>query len=231
MIAKFYFFKYNSNNAIINLSTMKGIDLMKIEKITDNKIRIILNLEDLEAKNIDLHSLMSNSIESQSLFIDMLDEAEKTIGFKTKDSKIMIEALASSEGVFIFTITKVEEDAPKRKSVKIRRKTTNTNIKKAIYEFETFDEFCSFCKYVNNSMLDGLKNFSKNTSLYFYDNTYFLVVSDINLNYKYLKKFYATISEFAKLVNKPDSFESKLIEYGKPIMKRNAVGRSIDYFG
>ena len=90
MIAKFYFFKYNSNNAIINLSTMKGIDLMKIEKITDNKIRIILNLEDLEAKNIDLHSLMSNSIESQSLFVEMLDEAEKTVGFYTKDSKIMI---------------------------------------------------------------------------------------------------------------------------------------------
>ena len=155
---------------------MKGIDLMKIEKITDNKIRIILNLEDLQAKNIDLHSLMSNSIESQSLFIDMLDEAEKTVGFKTKDSKIMIEALASSEGVFVFTITKVEDDAPKRKSVKIRRKTTNTNIKKAIYEFETFEEFCSFCKYVDNAMLDSLKNLSKNTSLYFYDNTYFLVV-------------------------------------------------------
>ena len=69
---------------------------MKIEKITDNKIRIFLNLDDLKAKNIDLHSFMSNSIESQSLFVDMLNEAEKTVGFYAKDSKVLIEALASA---------------------------------------------------------------------------------------------------------------------------------------
>ena len=101
---------------------------MKIEKITENKIRIILNIDDLRDKNIDLHSLMSNSIESQNLFVDMLDEAEKTVGFYTKDSKILVEALASSDGHFIFTITKVEEETQKKKSVKIKRKTTTSKI-------------------------------------------------------------------------------------------------------
>ena len=37
---------------------------------------------------------MSSSIESQNLFYDMLDKAEKEIGFETKDYKLMIEALA-----------------------------------------------------------------------------------------------------------------------------------------
>ena len=203
---------------------------MKIEKITENKIRIILNIDDLRAKNIDLHSLMSNSIESQDLFVDMLDEAEKTIGFYTKDSKILVEALASSDGHFVFTITKVEEDAPKRKSVKIKRKTTKTNFKKAIYKFETFDEFCSFCSYINNARFNKLKGLAKNTMLYLYNNTYFLVVVDINLKYTDLKAFYVAISEFAKHVDYSSSLESKLVEYGKPIMKRNAITRSIDYF-
>ncbi len=67
---------------------------MQIEKITENKIRITLNIQDLQEKNIDLHSFMSNSIESQDLFYDMLDKAEKEIGFETKDYKLMIEALA-----------------------------------------------------------------------------------------------------------------------------------------
>lgn len=67
---------------------------MHIEKITENKIRITLNIQDLEEKNIDLHSFMSNSIESQDLFYDMLDKAEKEVGFETKDYKLMIEALA-----------------------------------------------------------------------------------------------------------------------------------------
>ncbi|MDO5555778.1 MAG: adaptor protein MecA [Clostridia bacterium] len=70
---------------------------MRIEKITENKIRIILNIEDLEEKNIDLHSFMSTSIESQDLFYDMLDKAEKEIGFNTKDYKLMIEALSVPE--------------------------------------------------------------------------------------------------------------------------------------
>ncbi len=75
---------------------------MRIEKITENKIRIILNIQDLQENNIDLHSFKSNSIESQDLFYDMLDRAEKEIGFKTKDYKLMIEALAVPERKFYF---------------------------------------------------------------------------------------------------------------------------------
>lgn len=67
---------------------------MQIEKITENKIRITLSIQDLQEKNIDLHTFMSNSIESQDLFYDMLDKAEKEIGFQTKDYKLMIEAIA-----------------------------------------------------------------------------------------------------------------------------------------
>ena len=67
---------------------------MQIEKITENKIRIVLNIRDLKEKNIDLHTFMSSSIESQSLFYDMLDIAEKEIGFVTKDCKLMIETIA-----------------------------------------------------------------------------------------------------------------------------------------
>lgn len=204
---------------------------MKIEKITDNKIRIILNLEDLQAKNIDLHSLMSNSIDSQSLFVDMLDEAEKTIGFYTKDSKIMIEAVASSDGIFIFTITKVEDEASRKRPVRIKRKSTNMDVKNVIYKFETFDEFCSFCSYANKEFSYGLKGLAKNSALYLYSNTYFLTISDINLDFANLKRFYTAISEFATLVPCPDGFESKLHEYGRPIMKRNAICRSIEYFG
>ena len=73
---------------------------MKFEKLTENKIRIILNLEDLQEKNIDFHSFMSNSLESQDLFLYMLEKAEKEIGFITKDYKLIIEAIASSERKF-----------------------------------------------------------------------------------------------------------------------------------
>ena len=58
---------------------------MKFEKLNENKIRITLNNHDLIEKNIDFNSFMSNSKESQNLFLDMLDEDEKKVGFVTKD--------------------------------------------------------------------------------------------------------------------------------------------------
>lgn len=67
---------------------------MKIEKLTENIIRITLNMDDLKERDIDYHSFMSNSIESQSIFLDMLDTAEKEVGFTTDDCRIMIEAIA-----------------------------------------------------------------------------------------------------------------------------------------
>ena len=79
---------------------------MKFEKLNENKIRITLNNQDLAEKHIDFQSFMSNSQESQNLFLDMLDEAEKKVGFITKDYKIRIEALAMSDGNFILTITR-----------------------------------------------------------------------------------------------------------------------------
>ena len=67
---------------------------MQIEKLNENKIRITLNLDDLKENNIDLHSFMASSIETQDLFYCMLDKAEKEVGFETKNYKLMIEALA-----------------------------------------------------------------------------------------------------------------------------------------
>ena len=62
---------------------------MKIEKLNENKIRIILNTTDLQEKNIDLNTFLTNSIESQKIFLEMLDEVEEKIGFVTDNYKII----------------------------------------------------------------------------------------------------------------------------------------------
>ncbi len=67
---------------------------MKIEKLNENKIRVILNINDLAERNIDTHSFMANPLESQKIFFEMLHKAEKEVGFFTDDCRIMIEALA-----------------------------------------------------------------------------------------------------------------------------------------
>ena len=105
---------------------------MQIEKLNENKIRITLNLDDLEENNIDLHSFMSNSIESQDLFYNMLDKAEKEIGFETKNYKLMIEAIAVPEGKFVLTVTRFSPEKEQKKKVKARRKSITSEKKEII---------------------------------------------------------------------------------------------------
>ena len=67
---------------------------MKFEKLNENKIKITLSIQDLEEKDINFHDFMSNSLESQDLFLILLEEAEEKVGFKTQNCRVKIEALA-----------------------------------------------------------------------------------------------------------------------------------------
>lgn len=208
---------------------------MKIEKITDNKIRIIMNTDELNEKNLNLNSIVKNTNSAQKLFKFILEEAKRQVGFVVDDSKLLVEAYATQDGFFIITFTKFKntDDSSKEKPSKkvvLKRKMPNVSQKNAIYEFKNFDEFCSFCTYSNESKLLDLKGFAKNISLYEYNSLYYLTFININTDYKFLKLFYTSISEFAKLVSSSSLYKSKLDEHGKIIFKANAVKNGIKYF-
>ena len=206
---------------------------MKIEKLTDNKIRIIINLDELSEKNIDLHSLSQNSDKAHLLFKSILDEAEKQVGFKVKNCRLLIEAFSTSEGYVVFTLTKYKNEVhqePSPKKLICKRKSLNSSYKDAIYKFNNFEEFCNFCTYCNNTKLSDLKGFAKNISLYEYNNLYYLVLSNINSEFSKSKLFFTAISEFSNLVSSSVTYKSKLDEHGKIIFKANAIKNGIKYF-
>ena len=207
---------------------------MKIEKLTENKIRIIIDIDELNNKNISLKSLSQNSTDAQNLFAEILSEAEKKVGFKVSGSRLLIEAFSTSEGTVVITFTKIKLDNilsfGKPKTLKYRRKVPCSSCKNAVYEFDSFDEFCNFCTYLNNSHVSDLKGFAKITSLYEYNSKYYLTFSGINIDFEHIAFFYASISEFAKLISNSNTFESKLVEHGNCIFKRNAIKNCIKYF-
>ena len=213
---------------------------MKIEKLDENKIRITLNIEDLRERNIDTHAFMSNSIETQSIFLDILSTAEREVGFKTDNCRIMIEALALKDGHFILIITKVAEKnntdttqkAPsKRKVLHIKRKTPTINTSKTIYRFDSFDSFCDFCTFLKRSSYsESIVELAKKTSLYEYNSSYYLILSNIHTQTDLIKFLSIAITEFAHFVNNPELFERKIIEYGKPIIATDAITITSKYF-
>lgn len=201
---------------------------MKIEKITENKIRIILHTEELSNNNINLTDFINNNITSQKFFLEILNKAEKELGFKTNDCKLLIEAFSSLDEVLVFTITKFVHENKKNK-VKLKKKNKFFNSGNIVYKFDSFEEFCKLCTFLNKTSI-SINNIAKNIALYFYNNTYYLIFIKINLTNENLKKILSIISEFSSIVKNPKHFDSKLIEYGKPIIKLNAFKTGIKYF-
>lgn len=202
---------------------------MKIEKLTENKIRIIINLEELNNNNINLNDFMMNNLESQKFFLDILNKAEKEVGFTTNDCKLLIEAFTSLDEIFVFTITKFSKPKKAKPSLKLKSNKKNKLLKNQIYQFSSFEDFCNLCQVLDKSNI-SLNYIAKKISLYLYNNTYYLVFWDLNLAYKNLVKLFSILSEYATAIIKSEHFEAKLIEYGKPIIKQNAFKIGIKYF-
>ena len=212
---------------------------MKIEKITENKIRILLKSEDIHEKNIDLHTLMTKAVESQSFFLDILDKAEEEVGFNTDGYRLLIEAYSSPDEDFVFTITKYEDTnlhndessgpiATRKKAVP-KKVRIDTKAKSLIYSFDEFEEFCQLCTYLNCSNIK-VKGIAKSISLHKYNEIYYLLVKEINEKYSKNKNWFSIFSEFGKFVNFSTIFENKLQEHGNEIIKHNALNKGIKYF-
>ena len=210
---------------------------MKFEKLSDNKIRIILTMQDLTEKHIDFHSFMSNSIESQNILLDMLEEAKKETGFDPENFNLKIEALAMADTNFVFTITKVYPEAestekPAKRKFTIKRKSLNTSANtQAVYMFNCFDDFCNLLQFFKKSnSINEINDLADNVLLYNYKNSYYLLISNIHTDIASKINFYANITEFAKCITNSKSFASKLVECGTLIMKNNALEIGFKHF-
>ena len=208
---------------------------MKIEKLTENKIRIILKKEDFKDKALDINQLFLTTPESHQLFLELLNRAEKEVDFDTTGHKLLIEASTENEDIFVFTITKyIETDLnikSKHKKILTIKKTSNIfNASSLIYQFNEFEDFCEFCDFSNSSNYINIKKLYKSSVLYSYNNTYYLVIDGINLTNHSLLALHSNLLEFSSLTKYTKNFKFKLKEHGKIIIKNNAINTGMKYF-
>ncbi len=204
---------------------------MKIEKLTENKIRVIIPSDELGENHLTVHSLMTKAIETQEIFSKILKRAEKEVDFCTDGCKLLIEAFSSLEDVFVFTITRYLPDTDtKKKKLVVKRKSFNKTADLTICQFENFDTFCEFCSNVKNLHKIITTKLAKSISLYTWKDSYYLILRSVNTKYENLNLFYSTLSEFGKLLSYSEHFESKLLEHGKIMIKKNAIDIGIRYF-
>lgn len=159
---------------------------MQIEKLNNNKLKVILSANDLEENNIDLNTFMANSLESQELFFDILDMAEEKFNFYVDNSKLVIESVSLANNIFIFTITKLSE-------------YKNKDSQNYIYCFNHFDQLASIFSFIKK------KTFS---SIYTYNDKFYLIIDKND-------KLNTILEEFSNSKIDSSYLENILMEYGK----------------
>lgn len=206
---------------------------MKIEKLTENKIRVIINSDELEINNLNIYNIMSKSEETQKVFSAILKKAEKEVDFHTDGCKLLIETFSSIEDIFVFTITKysnLNNTNPIKKKLVAKKKTFSIKNQHIVCHFESFNSFCEFCNNIKLLHKVTLHKLAKNIALYLWKDNYYLVLRNINVNYGNKDVFYSVLSEFGKIIPCSSNFENKLLEHGKVIIRKNAINVGINYF-
>ena len=190
---------------------------MKIEKLSDNKIRITLSNTELEERHLDFQALRYNTPEAQTLFLDMMKQAEHEHGFKTSNCQLFIEAASVNNGQFIVTVTRIQEKVlppvpQKRRNslpeIKVRKKQPPVS-EKIIYKFNEFEQICELIK-------SKCIPLDLPSTLYEYNNTFFLVL-------KPSPKIHLLILEFGEMIKDLDIAEGFLQEHGNKIINNSAL--------
>ena len=221
---------------------------MKIEKLTEDKIRVIINLNELNINEDNCHNtnfVMTKAIESQDFFLNILNRAEKEVNFNTDGCKLFIELSPSLDDLFVFTIIATPDNYvnsitnsntdpqsnTRRKKVIAKRKNLSNNIHNhAICLFNNFDVFCDFCYALKILHKVNYNSLTTDSSLYLWKNYYYLVLKNIDIKSKNSFLLYSILSEFTKNISFSKTFEAKLAEYGEIIIDKNAIEIGINFF-
>lgn len=208
---------------------------MKIEKVSENIIKVTISRNDLEERQLDLSSMNYNSPAAQGLFLDMMEQAEMQFGFNVSDSQLIIEPVYDSGDGFVITITRLGDDADFEsihKYIKSRFRKTDIRVKKksrkilstlAIYTFESFEDLCCLCRQIEPL-------YSGESSLFLCKDTYYLVLTRSNTGSQDTRLIDTLLGEYGKKVRNAGFLEGYLNEYGTKIAEHNAISTINSYF-
>lgn len=218
---------------------------MKIEKVSDNRIKIMFDSNELEENNISVHSFLANSENTKKLFMAILDIADEEFGFNVKNCKINYETISFDNKKFVIIITKslcstkkISNTSPYNlleicnqinsdfETETTSNSSTNCHIynipKKQdilFYRFNSMEDLCCFCTYLGTICLEI--NFDN--SLYQYGNKYFLQINLEKMNTLERTAITSIMSEYTDSIALSELAILKFNEICDIIIQNNAI--------
>jgi adapter protein MecA 1/2 len=207
---------------IINYKTiaslMAGGLFMRLERLTYNKIKIFLTSDDLSDRGLTKEDIWKDSMKWNQLFHDMLEEASDEFDLEILGTvAVEIFSLQAQGMVMIITVEEQENEIDMLDDGFIEMQVTMDGCDDILFEFANVEDVIQLAVRLANSGIGGGR-------LYCLNNTYYLMMNGLKLE---ADKVVPMLAEYGS----PSIFSiHRLMEYGKEVIKEDAIQTLVHYF-
>ena len=169
---------------------------VKIEKIDDNKIKVVLSFDDILLLNLDITEITPDSKDAEKLFSDVLNKAYEEIGFYDAGARFMIEAIPSYKEGYVMFVTKLSENKKRSELCGV------------IYSFSSIEILKSAYGMIK-------EKFEGDFKIYSLDGAFYLILfGKQGGDFEYIK---VILVDYGKCIKTPEIFIGVLEEYGEKL--------------
>ncbi|MFD0768560.1 genetic competence negative regulator [Bacillus sp. CGMCC 1.60114] len=194
---------------------------MRLERLNYNKIKIFLTFDDLSERGLTKEDLWKNAPKVQQLFRDMMQEANKELGFEA-DGPIAVEVFSLQAQGMVVIVTKenhVSDTEDEFQDEFIEMQVTLDESEHILYEFTSLEDVIALAGRLYSLEVTGGK-------LYMWQNRFYLwLEEDSTMLLK--EDMIAILAEFGS----PSTITIyRMMEYGKELMANEAIEQIYKYF-
>ncbi|WP_409301424.1 adaptor protein MecA [Peribacillus sp. SCS-155] len=183
---------------------------MKLERLTNNKIKIFLTFDDLIDRGLTKEDIKGNSLKVHKLFQEMIEEACAEMSFKMSGS-IAIEIFSLQAQGLIIIVTKEEEEVIEDLDEEfLDLQVRIGDHPHILYVFMELEDVIQLCHSLKQYKIEK-------SSLYRYEESYYLLIAGVSE-----QMYDAVISLAAEYGSVSTLTIHRLNEYGRLIIEDTA---------
>ncbi|HBI02452.1 MAG TPA: genetic competence negative regulator [Paenibacillaceae bacterium] len=197
---------------------------MRVERLSQDKIRIFLTFDDLLERGIEKDDMWRDIPKVHDLFNDMMDQAHEEVGF-TVNGPVAVEVYSLPAQGMVVIVTRGRTDASNNSEDMdfddiYEMQVTLEESDDMIFFFREFEFLIQAAHSVENLVEDGGK-------AYLYQGRYYLVLENDEMEQEKYDRLIAILSEYGEAST---TTKHVLAEYGKVIVEQDAVETLCRYF-
>ena len=200
----------------------EGMVIMKMERLTLNKIKVFISSDDLLERGLSKEDIWKNIPEVQTLFRDVIQEASKELGFMV-GGRLSVQILSlQAQGVVII----VSQDEPAREVDEeiinefVEMRVTLDECLEILFEFECFEDVVQVSLPLYKMGVSVGKIIS-------FDNKFYVHISPDEISEMDYDMIIAILSEYGyPAVRTIHRIET----YGKTLFSENGIKQMVAYF-